>query len=252
MTDSVPPFALLLAAHGERRDGAGNEGVARLAVDLAGRGLAAEVGIGFIKGTPSIAETLAGFATGEVVVYPLFLSDGYFARRRLPQLIESGQEASAARRRVHVLPPLGVDPALVDLVADEARRTADSAHMAAAAVTLVLLAHGTPRDPASRQAAEVMVQRLAATRRFYDVCPAFLEEPPSLAQALDRISGPVVVVGLFAGEGLHGGDDAPQLVREAVRADVVFAGNVGTFTGIADVIAAAVRRASTDGDERVK
>jgi sirohydrochlorin ferrochelatase len=249
VTDSLPPIALLLAAHGERRDGAGNAGVARLALDLAGRGLAAEVGVGFIKGTPSIAETLAGFTTGEVVVYPVFLADGYFTRRRLPQLIESGQEASAARRRVRVLPPLGVDPSLADLVAEEARRSAEAAHMAAEAVTLVLLAHGTPRDAASRQAADILAQRLAARNRFYGVRSAFLEEPPSLAQVLDGISGPVVVIGLFAGEGLHGGDDAPQLVREAGRTDIVFAGNVGTFTGLADVVAAAIRRASTGADE---
>jgi sirohydrochlorin ferrochelatase len=246
LTDSVPPFGLLLVAHGERRDGAGNEGVARLALDLARRGVAAEVGVGFIKGTPSVAETLSGFAMDDVVVYPLFLADGYFTRRRLPQLIAGGHEASAVRPRVRVLPPLGIDPVLVDLVAEKARQTAAAAHMSAEVVTLVLLAHGTPRDPASRQAAELMARRLAARGLFCGVCSAFLEEPPSLAQVLDGIPGPVVVVGLFAGEGLHGGDDAPQLVRQAGRAEVVFAGNVGAFAGIADVIAAAVRRASTD------
>ena len=249
LTYPVPPIALLLAAHGERRDGAGNEGVARLAHDLAGRGLAAEVGVGFIKGTPTIAETLAGFATDEVLVYPVFLADGYFTRRRLPQLIDSGQDAPAVRRRVRVLPPLGVDPGLADLVADEVWRSAQAAHMAADAVTVVLLAHGTPRDAASRQAAEILAQRLAARRRFHGVRPAFLEEPPSLAQVLDGIPGPAVVVGLFAGEGLHGGDDAPQLVRQAGRTDIVFAGNVGAFPGMADVVAAAIRRASTGADE---
>lgn len=39
----------------------------------------------------------------------------------------------------------------------------------------------------------------------------FLEEPPSLDEAVASIVGPAIVVGLFSGEGLHGAKDAPKL-----------------------------------------
>lgn len=94
-----------------------------------------------------------------------------------------------------------------------------------------------------------MAERLAATGRFGAVRAAFLEEPPALETALAAVPGPVVVVGLFAGEGLHGGADVPQLLGEIDRADVLFAGNVGTFTEIVDIVAATVSHASTGGGE---
>jgi sirohydrochlorin cobaltochelatase len=243
------PLALLLAAHGERRGGAGNEGVARLAGDLAARNLVAEVGVGFIKGVPGIAEALWAFSSRDVLVYPLFLADGYFNRDRLPQLIAAAQAPPATARRIRVLPPLGLDPGLVEVVAGRAQAAAGIAGFAPGSATLVVLAHGTPRDPASRQAAESVSNRLAATGRFAAVRPAFLEEPPSLAGVLADVAGAAVVIGLFAGEGLHGGVDVPQLIGEIARADIAFAGNVGTFTEITDLVAAAVRDASTRGGE---
>jgi hypothetical protein len=72
------------------------------------------------------------------------------------------------------------------------------------------------------------------------VRPAFLEEPPYLDQTVTP--APAVVIGLFAGEGLHGGGDAPHLVAELARADLAFAGNVGGFEALTAVIAAAIRR----------
>jgi hypothetical protein len=50
----------------------------------------------------------------------------------------------------------------------------------------------------------------------------------------------VIVVGLFAAEGLHGAEDAATLVAQLGRNDVTFVGNVGTWPEIADLIAAAV------------
>lgn len=247
MSELPPRFALLIAAHGERRDGAGNDGVAALAADLARRGVADEVSVGFIKGVPAIDEAVRAFAAAEVLVYPLFLADGYFNRVRLPQLLAK----AGGRRRLRVLTPLGLDPALVALVADAAQAGARQAGFTPARTALVLLAHGSPSDPASRLATQTMAARIAALGRFDGVRAAFLEEPPTLADALAPVAGPAVVVGLFAGEGLHGGADVPQLMRELGRDDVAFVGNVGAFAGIADIVAASVGAASTEAGNQV-
>ena len=239
--------ALLLAAHGERRASADNDGVARLAAELARRRVAGEIAAGFIKGEPTIAQALAGFTAPRVLVYPLFLADGFFSRVRLRELVA----AAAGSRPVRVLATLGLDPALVDVVAAKARAVAAQTGFASERTTVVLLAHGSSRDSASRAATELMAGRLAEQGAFLAVRTAFLEEPPSLAQAVAAISGPVAVVGLFAGEGLHGGADVPQLLDEIGRDALAFAGNIGRFTDLADIVAATVRAASTGATEQV-
>jgi hypothetical protein len=56
------------------------------------------------------------------------------------------------------------------------------------------------------------------------------------------MSGPIIVVGLFAGEGMHGADDARRLVAELKRDDVRLIGPLGTFARIEMVIVSAVTR----------
>ena len=84
------------------------------------------------------------------------------------------------------------------------------------------------------------IERLAAFRK---VAIALLEEPPSLQDAAASVEGPAVVVGLFSGEGLHGAKDAPRLVAQLGRSDIVFAGIMGSGPGIAELVAQAVERA---------
>jgi len=237
----TPEFALLLAAHGERRVGAGNEGAAELAARLTECGIATEIAYGFLKGAPSIGDAVRRLARRDLLVYPLFLSDGYFTKTLLPrQLDQAG--AFDRGRATHLLPPLGVDPALVDLILERARSVVRIQAWALARTELVLLAHGSHNNSASRRAAERIARTIASTRIFARVHQAFLEEAPFFQDAVARSRGPAIVLGLFVGEGLHGGDDAPQLVAQLARHDAVFAGNVGGFNGLPEVIAAAIRR----------
>jgi sirohydrochlorin ferrochelatase len=240
-TQNASAFALLLAAHGERRAGTDNEGALDLAAALAKRAAANAVAVGFLKGTPSIADAVQQLSGYDLLVYPLFLADGYFTRKLLPrQLEEAG--AYGRGRAICLLPPLGIDPALAELALAEANTVAASQGWPAHRTNLVLLAHGSSNNPASRLATEQMAGTLAARNIFARVRVAFLEELPSLSDAVASLSEPVVVVGLFAGEGMHGGDDAPRLIAQIGRSDVVPAGNIGGFAGLPDVIADTIRR----------
>ncbi|MCC6888530.1 MAG: hypothetical protein IT536_08360, partial [Hyphomicrobiales bacterium] len=179
----------------------------------------------------------------DIFIYPLLMSDGYFASAVLPRLIK---EAAAARPglRIQNLPPLGVDPRLADLLIGEVSNAARARGVPAEHVTVVLCAHGSTKDPASRQAAEKVADAATKRQRFAGVRLALLEEPPALDAVVREVAGPAAVVGLFVGDGLHGGIDVPALVAQSGRADVLFAGNVGAFAGLAEVVAAAVRRAT--------
>lgn len=242
------PFALLLAAHGERHADAANAGVARLARNLAG--VAAEVGFGFIKGSPAVDEAIQALSLRDILVYPLFLSDGYFTRIALPQLVDKVKRGGA--RTISILPPLGLEPALGGVIEKEAAAAAHAHRAKPGDTTVVLLAHGSANDPASRKAAEQLADRVRQRRRFRATRIALLEEPPSLGDAIADTRGPIIVVGLFAGEGVHGASDVQRLIAELGRDDVVLAGPVGTFAGIEAVVAAAVARhvltPARDGD----
>src|SRR5262249_2855574 len=151
---------------------------------------------------------------------------------RLRQLL--GEAPAAAR--IHVMPPLGLDPALASLAGDRATAAANLHNLPARDVTVILFAHGSTKDTASREACNLQAVELARRRQCGGVRIALLEEPPFLSGVLAEISGPAIVVGMFAGEGLHGSGDAPRMVAEAARRDVIFAGNIGACSEIADIV----------------
>ncbi len=232
--------ALLIAAHGERRSGAGNESVMRIARALCAREIVSEVAVGFINGLPAIKDALGGLAARKVIVYPLFASNGYFTRDRLVQLID---EASGATREIDILPPLGLDLGLPELVIDHIDRVAQENGLVAKSLTAVLLAHGSRRDPASREATEGIASEIAKREACRDVAVAFLEERPSLEEAVHLIEGPAIVVGMFSGDGVHGARDAPQLVAKLARRDVIYSGVIGNAPGIEEVVGCSVLKA---------
>jgi sirohydrochlorin cobaltochelatase len=234
-------LALLLAGHGERSAGASNEGMARLAADLRRRQIVQEVAVGFIKGSPTITESVRALRANDLLVYPFFLSDGYFTRTRLPELLCHASPADG--QHIRMLPALGLDPSLAPLIVERLARAARAPSVAAEDASVILLAHGSRTDPASRDAAERMAAEVRQRASFRVVRVALLEESPSLAEAASDLSGPTIVFGLFAGEGMHGAGDAPRLVADLRRADAVFAGTLASLDGLADLVAAAVARA---------
>ncbi|MBI5263336.1 MAG: hypothetical protein HY852_16120 [Bradyrhizobium sp.] len=240
VSDDTSHPGLLIAAHGERTAGAANEGTFRIARALADQGLASEVVVGFIRGVPSIKDALGAVTASNLLVYPLFVANGYFTRDRLVQLLD---EANGQGRKVEVMAPLGLDPGLPDLVLNFARRAACERGFVPHACRVVLLAHGSRKNCRSRNSTEQMARALEVYAEFRSVHTAFLEEPPSLSAVAASIEGPVVVVGMFSGEGLHGAKDAPRLVSELDRKDVAFAGVIGNASGIEHLIARSVQNA---------
>ena len=238
--DEAIPVALLIAAHGERSEGATNDGVGRIAQAVSAHRLVAEVGVGFINGVPTIGEAFAALRAPRVIVYPLFASSGYFTRDRLVRLLD---EANAEGRPVEVLPPLGLDPGLPELVLDRATGVARQSGVAPEAATLILLAHGSRRNSASREATEQVARAIEGLAVFKSVGIALLEERPFLDQAMALVRGPAVVVGMFSGEGMHGASDAPRLIAELNRSDVAYAGVIGNVAGIENLVARAVAEA---------
>ena len=232
--------ALLIAAHGERLPDAGNDSVMRIARAIRERGIVSEVAAGFINGTPAIADALGGIAARRVIVYPLFASSGYFTRDRLVQLID---DASEEDREIEILPPLGHDPGLPALIVDRIRRVAVENGISSKDAAVILLGHGSRRNPASRNATERIAGEIEKCEACREIAIAFLEEQPHLDEAARSVEGPLIVVGMFSGDGLHGARDAPRLVAQLQRSDVFYSGVIGNMPGIEEAVDGSVRRA---------
>ena len=108
---------------------------------------------------------------------------------------------------------------------------------------MLLVGHGTPRNAQSSSTARGLARALDRGRVFAEVGTAFLDEPPSVSEALAALGGEaVVVVGLFAAEGSHGAEDVRGLLAAAggtagrMPANVHYAGALGAGPGVIGLI----------------
>lgn len=231
-----PPgdLAVVLAAHGDRGAGFTNAALLAHRHVLDNAACFASVTAGVLNGTPGLDEALATAAASSadrIAVYPFFMADGFFVRTRLAERIA----AANLPKRWEIFPPLGIDPGLPALMLDHAEAAAVTAGFAPAASTLLVVGHGSKFGPASANATRDAAAIVADAGVFAAVTTAFLEEPPSIAEALRAARGPVVVSGFFSGEGMHAGDDVPTAIANS-KSRAVYAGPVGGLTTVSELI----------------
>ena len=243
--------ALVLAAHGSRQDPAANALVRRLAQAVRERRLFPEVAVAFHQGEPGFDSVLDELEAEAVTVVPVMTSAGHYADVVLPEALARNRRHASVRLRI--TPPVGSHPGIAPLVA---RRVSEllREHSLSRAETAVLLAgHGTKRHAASRDT----TLRLAETLRRRGVASAavagFLDDEPSLPDALaETRSDAVVVIPFLIGGGSHAGEDVARalglepgelpLIGRRGQARVVVDEAVGTLPGIVDIIVDLARR----------
>lgn len=232
--------ALLLAAHGETGRGRANAALLGLADTLRRRFPGLPIAAGVLNGTPALEEAAVALPGGRIVVYPLFMSDGYYVARVLPRRL---QLVRPGARPPEILTPLGLDPDLVHLVARRVRDAAPGNPYLTRALTVLLVAHGSAHSPRSRLATEAFAASLRARLGGAEVTTAYLDEPPFAGEVVLDLPQRAVVVSLFAGDGTHSGIDVPQMLQSAGRGDVPVVGPVGADPRIEQIVAASVRKA---------
>ena len=232
---------LLIVAHGERGGSTENRLAHALARRMRASGRYAAVEVGFIRSRPRMEEAAARLAALRVTVYPLFMSDGYYVRTAIPErlgLADNGRDADG--REVRILNPLGADDRLPALIASLARQAAERAGWPGAAAHLLLAAHGSSKSGESAAAARAIARRVEKIADFASVDTAFLEEEPFLDDALSGMAGPGVLLGLFAGEGMHAGEDLPAAVARSGRGDIALCGPLAGEPTLLDLIEGAL------------
>ena len=218
---------ILLAAHGERGGAANNARLARIVADVGAMIPEVDVGSVLVNVEGVTERALAACGERSVVCLPLLFSDGYFYQQRLKSAFTAANHLLA--------PPLALWRSFAPFLADNlALRTISHA----ADPRVVLVAHGSKQTGRSALCARQVGALMQA--RYGRVEVAFLEEAPFARDAAAAAEPPWSAVGLFLGEGLHGGEDFDVLVSTAQHAPVA-AFTAGELPGLAGLVAAEAR-----------
>ncbi len=192
-------------------------------LDAAVKALAGEVGA-MSKGWTVAGATLAKPGSLEaaldavprgrsVVIYPFFMSLGWFVKKQLRKRVAAACDPATG---VRYLTPFGLDAAIPALCAAVAEKALIEAGHAPARSVLVLAAHGSRSGHAAARAARSVATRIGWLGRFDEVRVGFVEESPSITEAASDLRGrPAVCLPLFATTAGHVTGDVPDALAAA-------------------------------------
>ncbi|MGB0439060.1 MAG: CbiX/SirB N-terminal domain-containing protein [Paracoccaceae bacterium] len=240
----------ILVSHGQPSDTeAGEAEIAQLA-----QRVAAQKGMQAI-GLPVAGVTLAAKGRLEALlsrhptalVYPMFMSDGWFTRVQLRRRMGAAQ--GPGQDRAQVLAPFGTDPDLPWAAAQALQAECAARGWSSGETGLAILAHGSGRSPFAALDTVIFADRLRRHMPWADLRLGFVEQAPSLVTALSRMPHPALALPFFAARRGHVREDLPQAATQAG-----FVGHMldplGLFDMVPGMIARSLMRAtSADTDQ---
>ncbi len=218
---------ILLPAHGERGGAGSNARLARIVQQVSEAVPEADVGSVLVNVEGVVERAVSACGARPLLVLPLLFSDGFFFDRRLKPFV-----AGPGRT---LRPPLALWRGFAPFLADNlALRTISHA----ADPRVVLVAHGSKTPGRSSACARQVAQAMQA--RYGRIEAGFLEEAPFAADVIAATEAPWAAIGLFLGEGMHGGEDFDVLVSTAKHQPIA-AFTVGALPGLPGLISAEAR-----------
>jgi sirohydrochlorin ferrochelatase len=181
---------------------------------------------------------LEATVTPGAIIYPFFMSRGWFTSKVLPERL--------ADIPCHVASPFGLDPALPQLAAQAVLQSAkELAWPATEDLHLLLAAHGSARGPKAAEAAEAFAAQLRPHLPGWTVSIGYVEQAPRLAEAARQLPPRSLCLPFFAQAGDHVRQDIPEALEDAG-----FSGQVlpvtGALTGVPQLIAKAIERTALE------
>ena len=201
------PREALLVAHGQPGDFNPPEvELARLAVQVQERMTGWRIQSATMA-CPGTLDTAAKGLSRNAMVYPLFMTEGWFVHQALPERLAAYQ--------LQFLPPFGTDPELPTLAALAIRREIALRGWTPEHTHIVVAAHGSRR---STQAADAVQQFTTALSSILP-CPAiqagFLDQDPPIARVATNLGRQALCLPFFARDGDHISKDIPDALTEA-------------------------------------
>ncbi len=206
---------IVLAAHGAGDTSRANAIVERCAERLEVAMVGARVRPAFRLGTPSYTAAFQAADRPVRIVAPLLTSDG-FHTAALRSVVERHTHHS---QRSIVTDPLGTTPSIHEVIAAHVRERLRPSGILPAAVAVLVIGHGTPRHPNSRETTEGVVQALTAQLGCI-ARAAFLDDAPDIEHALRDLppNAPLAIVPFLFGGGPHALVDVPARVEHECQA----------------------------------
>jgi sirohydrochlorin ferrochelatase len=228
---------LIIAAHGDCGGKGGNVLTQELAHRMRQTGRFAEVAVGFMRGQPSIEEAAARIASDTIRIYPLFLGNGYYVSEAIPRRLAIADGVDALGHHIIFEEPLGLNAHLPGLLASAAAAAAIRRGIPPSVANLLLVAHGSERAPNSAETARQIMRGIIHAGSFSSVDVSFLEEAPFFSDAIRTCARPTLVLGLFAGGGMHATDDVQEAIRSLGDNRVFGIDQLGGYASIIELIA---------------
>lgn len=138
---------------------------------------------------------------GHPVIFPLFMSDGYFIRHILAERI--------APHGLETLAPFGLLPGLPDLIVSRLARVLKAKGWATEDTTLLIAAHGGQSSKGNPEACRTLKATLANRLNFRAIRLGFLENPP-FVQDISGHLGQAICLSYFVQRAGHVLDDLPH------------------------------------------
>ncbi len=223
--------SLVICAHGARGVALTAEAHAARLRDQDKGARFADVRACALRTEPFLEDVAAALSPAPVVLVPYLMAEGYTL-----DILNRHLQALPIAGRTTVARAVGAHPGMAALLHDMAAHACAKEEWRLRDTGMLLVGHGTPKSRTSAATAEAQAARIADRGSFAAVATAFLEQSPTLAEALAR-PGPArwVAVGFFTDAGEHGREDVPALLAES-GAEAVYAGPVGAEAGMAALI----------------
>ena len=184
--------------------------------------------------SPGALEAALARAADTPLIYPLFMTDGWFVRSALPKRLGAAP--------AQILPPLGVEDGLPDLVAGVLRSAMDARGWTVKDTFLLVGSHGSGRSPNSKQATEAFVRQLRSRIGFKEVRTGYVEEAPYFGDAARGVPDKALCLPFFAAYGGHVKEDIIDALAAAHFKGTLL-DPIGTFDAIPALIAESLRHA---------
>ena len=232
VTDAARPLRAVIVTHGQPGDpDPQQEAVEALAAEVA-----ALLPDARIRGaTLAKPGALDRSVDNAVLVYPMFMAEGWFSQSELPRRL-----AQAGAEMARVLPPFGSDPRLPALCREIVARTAQNQGWTTDETTLLLAAHGSGRSRAPARAAWAMAEALSPG--LAQTTCGFIEEAPYLKDAAQNLGARAICLPLFATRAEHVTGDIPEALSTAGFQGALLP-PVGAAPEVPRLIAASLRAA---------
>lgn len=204
----APDKTAIIVSHGQPSAPEGPERAmaalaARVARHLAGWGVHSAT-----LAAPGALAAAVSRAGPAARIYPLFMTDGWFVSVNLPRKL---REAGGGACRI--LPPLGLDPRVPELMLGAARAAAAEEGLDPARTPLLLVAHGSPSNPRPKQVTEDLAAALRGAGGFARIVTGYVDETPGIADAAREAPGGICLP-FFAASNGHMLEDVPGALAE--------------------------------------